>query len=290
MVGVTDCALSNNHIFDFGIPGLMDTISQLDRVGLNYTGIGQNVKDARKNLVIEFNGKKITIIDVCEHEYSYALENRIGAREFDPFETADDIAEAKKTSDFVVLLYHGGKEMCRYPSKRLVRLCRSMVKRGADIVLCQHTHCIGCYEEFEGGHILYGQGNFHFVWNMLSKKNACWNEGLIVEATFDDKCSVNLIPVKVDGTGIRLMNGEEKEKTLNDIKERSKSLIDGSYVKYFAEFCQTLPSYRFVDECITVEHKERFAHYLDCEAHYDVWKELYQTYNSTNERDSNVRK
>jgi hypothetical protein len=28
---------------------------------------------------------------------------------------------------------------------------------------------------------------------------------------------------------------------------------------------------------------QMFAHYLDCEAHTDVWRELYKTYNHTNE-------
>ena len=28
--GVTDCMLSNNHIFDFGVEGLVDTLEQLD--------------------------------------------------------------------------------------------------------------------------------------------------------------------------------------------------------------------------------------------------------------------
>ena len=27
-----------------------------------------------------------------------------------------------------------------------------------------------------------------------------------------------------------------------------------------------------------------FAHFLDCEAHTDVWRELFPTYNLTNER------
>ena len=27
-----------------------------------------------------------------------------------------------------------------------------------------------------------------------------------------------------------------------------------------------------------------FAHYLDCEAHSDVWRELFPTYNKTNEK------
>ena len=29
---------------------------------------------------------------------------------------------------------------------------------------------------------------------------------------------------------------------------------------------------------------DKFGHYLDCEAHTDVWRELYPTYNHTNER------
>ncbi len=284
-VGVTECALSNNHIFDFGRAGLADTLAELDKNGIPYTGIGENVKDARRDMIFEQNGKKIAIINVCEHEYTYALEDRAGAREFDPFETADDIAEAKKHADFVVLIYHGGKEMCRYPSPRLLKLCRSMVRRGADLVMCQHTHCIGCYEQFEGGHILYGQGNFHFVWDEMYRRFDCWNEGLIVKATFEDTCKVELIPTVVDGLGIRLAKGEEKEKILAAIAERSRSLADGSYKKGWEAFCQTVPQYRVFEKYFSADEREIFAHYLDCEAHYDVWKELYKTYNHTNERD-----
>ncbi len=282
-IGVTDCALSNNHIFDFGKAGLKDTVAELEKNGIGYTGIGENVQDARKDMIIEQDGKKIAIINVCEHEYCYALPNRVGAREFDPFETADDIAKAKESADFVVLIYHGGKEMCKYPSPRLKKLCRSMVRRGADLVMCQHTHCIGCYEQFEGGHILYGQGNFHFVWEELSSRNAWWNEGLIVKAEFTDKCRVELIPVMVDGLGIRLAKDEEKARILTEIEERSQSLFDGSDYTNWVAFCQTVPQYRFVEKCIPENMKEAFAHYLDCEAHTDVWKELYKTYNATNE-------
>ncbi len=286
-VGVTDCALSNNHIFDFGKPGLKDTIAQLEKNGINYTGIGENVVDARKDMIIEKDGKKIAIINVCDHEYTYALEDRVGAREFDPFETADDIAEAKKHADFVVLIYHGGKEMCRYPSPRQVKMCRSMVRRGADVVLCQHTHCIGAYEEFEGGYILYGQGNFHFTWDDAYKRNDCWNDGLIVSVDFDDTCKVELIPTIVDGVGIRLANAAERERIFKQIEEYSQKLADGSYKEGFAAFCRDPKQnyYRFPERVLPPNELERFAHYLDCEAHYDVWKELYKTYNYTNEKE-----
>ena len=30
------------------------------------------------------------------------------------------------------------------------------------------------------------------------------------------------------------------------------------------------------------ENPKKFGHYLDCEAHTDVWRELFKTYNHTN--------
>ena len=36
------------------------------------------------------------------------------------------------------------------------------------MVLCQHSHRIGCYEEYQGGFILYGQGNMLLPWGEMS--------------------------------------------------------------------------------------------------------------------------
>jgi poly-gamma-glutamate synthesis protein (capsule biosynthesis protein) len=38
--GVTDCALANNHVLDFGQQGLKDTVAALGEAGLGLTGIG----------------------------------------------------------------------------------------------------------------------------------------------------------------------------------------------------------------------------------------------------------
>ena len=85
-LGVTDVVLSNNHVFDFGVRGLTDTLDKLNRVGLPYTGVGKNNEDARKIYYFEQNGKKIALVNVCEHEYSYALPDRMGTNAFDPFD------------------------------------------------------------------------------------------------------------------------------------------------------------------------------------------------------------
>ena len=286
-LGVTDVMLSNNHVFDFGVQGLKDTMANLDRVGIPYTGVGENDTDSRKPYIIEQEGKKIGVINVCEHEYSYALPDRMGANPYDPYLTMQDIRDLKKRVDFVIVLYHGGKEQCRYPSPRLRNLCREMVLCGASVVLTQHSHCIGCYEEYEGGHILYGQGNFHFCWKGCE---ASWYTSLLVELTVEEDLKINFLPVVTYDTGIDFAKGKDAEEIMQSFAKRNEELQNGKWRDGWHDFCESkrAPYTGVLNGQETPEttprKKEHFAHYLDCEAHTDVWRELYPTWNMTNEK------
>ena len=290
LLGVTCCGLSNNHIFDFGKKGALDTIQELKRVGIAYTGFGEDYEASRKNWVKEVNGEKLAIIAVCEHEYSYALENRMGSRPYDEYHTMEDIRAAKAECDRVVVIYHGGKEHCRYPSPRLRRLCQAMVRNGADVVLCQHSHCIGCYENYQGCHILYGQGNFHFVKpNFLRKElTETWNSSLAVLYDSTEN-SIEFVPIVNTDTGIALAKGQEKQDILEKFLLRNEELQNGKWKEGWHAFCEMHKAgyiKAIQDACNTdsteLENK-RFGHYLDCEAHTDVWRELFPTANQTNE-------
>ena len=285
-LGVTCAGLSNNHIFDFGIKGVTDTMATLDRHGIDYTGFGANYEDSRKNYTYKKDGERICIIAVCEHEYSYALEDRMGARPFDVYDTLDDIREAKANHDRVIVTYHGGKEMCQYPSPRLMKICRAMAKSGADVILCQHTHCIGAYEEYMGCHILYGQGNFHFV---EPGNVEIWDTELAVE--YDTKShEITFTPLRNGEIGIDLARGEDKVKLTSDFEYRNGTLKTGEWKNGWHEFCEfKRPGYikAIREACLddsTEKQNHKFAHYLDCEAHTDVWRELFPTYNQTNEK------
>ena len=235
-IGVTDCGVSNNHIFDYGIPGVTDTLDAITAAGLTWTGFGESYEDSRKNLVWDIGGTTVAVIAVCEHEYSYALENRPGARPFDPFDTLEDIRNAKAVCDRVIVTYHGGKEQSVYPSPRLRKACQAMVKSGADVVLCQHSHCIGCYEEYRGGHILYGQGNFHFIETV--KMHPHWQNGLAVILDFGEQVSVEFVPIQVCGRGIDLAKGENRDRILNLLAEQSANLHNGKWLEYWGQHCE----------------------------------------------------
>ena len=291
-LGVSLVGLSNNHVFDFGREGARDTRDALSSVEIPFTGYGENYQDARRNYSVVSGNEKITFVAVCEHEYSYALENREGSRPFDVFDTLEDIAKAKAESTKVIVIYHGGKEYCRYPSPRLRKACQAMVKCGADVVLCQHSHCVGCYEEYLGSHILYGQGNFNFAKFMAcdSEIAPLWESSLaVIYDTITNE--INFYPVVENSHGIELAKGEKAKEILTGFMRRNQELQNGLWLQGWRDFCEhyrekyTLTVAQAFAPGSTKTQDNMFGHYLDCEAHHDVYSELFKTANHRNELD-----
>jgi len=187
-------------------------------------------------------------------------------------------------------MYHGGKEQCEYPSPRLRKACRAMVRAGADIVLCQHSHCVGCREEYMGGEIVYGEGNFNFV---EDSDHPHWQNGLILEAELGEEMKLEYLPVVTTETGVCLAHGEKKQEILDGFYARSELLQDEEkWLGKWQEFCGSMPYYidavskAYVDIPEGEKCRQVFPHYLDCEAHLDVWKTIYLTWHA--EKTSNA--
>lgn len=229
--------LANNHILDQGEQGLYSTMDTLYKAGIKYAGAGRNLDEASKGFVKEINGIRLGIYCCVEHEFSIATENSAGANPFDPLVSLDHISTLKNESDYVIVLYHGGKEHYRYPSPYLQKVCRKIVDKGADLVVCQHSHCIGCEEKWNGGTIVYGQGNFLFD----HSESEFWQTGVLIELTLAAEGGyVSYVPLRKNNSVVRL-DKEGGEKTLCQYKERSKDITrDGFIEKKYSEFAEQM--------------------------------------------------
>ncbi|MBR6040491.1 MAG: CapA family protein [Clostridia bacterium] len=216
--------LANNHILDQGETGLTDTYKYLDEAGISYTGIGVDINAARKPFVFSHNGKRIGVYACAEHEFSIATENSAGANPFDPLESPDDVYRLKQECDYVIVLYHGGKEFYRYPSPQLQKTCRKLIEKGADLVVCQHSHCIGCEEKYYNGTIVYGQGNFVFD----RSSDEYWNTGLLIK--IDDQYKVTYIPVVKHGATIKKASEEETKQLIEAFRDRSREILTDGFI------------------------------------------------------------
>lgn len=217
-------SLANNHIMDQGAAGLASTIRAISEKRISFVGAGEDIFDAQKPFISEHHGKRIGVYSCTEHEFSIADEDNAGANPFDPFESLDHISELSKKTDYTLVLYHGGKEYYRYPSPNLQKTCRKIVEKGADLVICQHSHCIGCEENYGKGKIVYGQGNFIFDCD----DNACFQTGLLVEIT--DELQVNYIPIVKQGNKICLAKQPEAKEILEGFYQRSEQITSQQFV------------------------------------------------------------
>ena len=119
--------------------------------------LGENLSKAREPYIRTIDDVRLGVYCCTEHEYSIATNTQAGANPYDPLFSFDDVRELKKACDYVIVLYHGGKEHYRYPSPLLQKVFHKFAEVGADLVIAQHTHCIGCMEKYGGSTLVYGQ-------------------------------------------------------------------------------------------------------------------------------------
>lgn len=222
-LGLNLVGLSNNHILDQGSKGLQCTIKALDGAGISHVGAGNNIGEAKKVFVSNIKNKKIAVYVCSEHEFNTATIDTAGANPFDPLESLDHIKDGKNKADYLVVLFHGGLEFYRYPSPRIKKVCHKMIDAGADLVIVQHTHCVGCHEKYNGGEIIYGQGNFLFD----RGDDEFWKTGLLVLVELGEANKVSFIPLEKNKEKVRISDDKE---ILCQFEERSKVVYNDQLI------------------------------------------------------------
>lgn len=227
--------LANNHILDQGNSGLESTFKTLEQKEIAYLGAGKNLHEAQKPYIVTIDEKKFGFYACAENEFSIATEKSAGANPFDALESFDHVANLRAECDCVVVLYHGGKEHYRYPSPMLQKVCRKFIEKGANLVVCQHSHCIGCEEKFKNGTIVYGQGNFLFD----SCGGSFADQSLLIRLS--DDLQVEYIPLIRQNHSVRLAEGEVGEKILKEFKNRSEQIKEEGFVENeYAKFAERM--------------------------------------------------
>lgn len=232
-------SLANNHIKDCGEEGVMSTIESCQKLNIETLGAANNLKNAKKPIIKSINGIKIGIIAFAEQEFNVATNTTAGANYFDSLEDLDLISEIKSQVDYLIVIYHGGVEYYEYPSPLLKKKCRKFVDKGADLVTCQHSHCIGTIDNYKDKKIIYGQGNTVFGFR---KNDPSWNQGLLLNLVWQASSTtpiVSYLPITATSTGIRKIEEYQAQKLLISIQEKSKNIEDDDFLaKEWLQFCK----------------------------------------------------
>jgi poly-gamma-glutamate capsule biosynthesis protein CapA/YwtB (metallophosphatase superfamily) len=236
--GIQAVSLANNHIKDCGEEGVKSTIKACKENDIDFFGAGENITKAKEPYIKIVEGYKIGVITFAEQEFNVATATEYGSSFLDPYEDYDKIQAFKKNVDYLIVLYHGGIEHYEYPSPLLQKKCRKFIEKGADLVTCQHSHCIGTIENYSYGTILYGQGNTLFGYR---EGNDSWNQGLLIKLNFNNllvKPTLELIPIHTTKKGISCMEHFKGIELLARMHKRSKKITNTTFIeKSWITFC-----------------------------------------------------
>jgi poly-gamma-glutamate capsule biosynthesis protein CapA/YwtB (metallophosphatase superfamily) len=193
-------SLANNHILDYDIEALLDTLDILDKNNISHSGAGRNLKEAMKPAIIE---KKLKLKPSNNHDSYYNVDNeevnnngskntiRIGLisltdnepeweakydqaginyipTTLDPdiyyYRLQNYIENAKKQSDLVIVSSHVGPHFRETPSMKYVNFAHKIIDLGADIYWGHSNHMpqgIELYKHNDNNKIiLYDCGDF----------------------------------------------------------------------------------------------------------------------------------
>ncbi len=139
--------LGNNHILNFGIRGLDQTLKFLTQNQVDYFGQPNNNKRWQ---IKDFNGFKIGFINYNQ----FVKEGK--------FYVFKDLKQVKPKVDWVVLYAHWGEEYKLKANKQIMALAHEFVDKGVDTVIGSHPHVVQNWEDYKGKRIYYSLGNFIF--------------------------------------------------------------------------------------------------------------------------------
>jgi capsule synthesis protein PGA_cap len=187
--GFNLATIAGNHAYDQGVPGVRDTIATLRSLGLQTTGTGLTIAEARQPAFLERKGIRFGLlsynavgpraswagpakagaayVDVMTHyEQEYATPGGPGRIytfvEQDSLEAMEhDVEALRRQCDILIVAFHKGVGHTRAEiASAEKQLVHATVNAGADIVVGHHAHICKGVEVYKGKPIFHGLGNF----------------------------------------------------------------------------------------------------------------------------------
>ncbi len=179
--------LANNHVFDCGRDGLLETLDALSLAGIDVLGAGVHERAAHAPVIREAGPWRIGLLGYYWHRRCAAEADLPGVALDSLRDLRDDIRSLRERVHRVVVTFHWGVPYEREPSAVMRAKARFAVDCGADAVIGHHPHIVQPLEIYRGCPIFYSVGNFTFG---SGNSRA---EGLLVGIRFEQRETVVVV-------------------------------------------------------------------------------------------------
>lgn len=223
--------IANNHILDYSIEGLEETIETLEKAGIRHCGAGSDIWEAERAAIANVKGLRVAILGFTDNEPQWRANSSPGTN----FLSIGDLEKFNRCllpvldiSDLVIVSIHWGANLVEVPSQKFQEFAHQMIDSGADLIHGHSAHIFQGIELYKNKLIIYDAGDFvddyavtPWVRNDLSFYFSC-------EFIENRLTRVKLIPVKIAEMQVNRATGPEKEWCIKHIRNLSKDLKYGA--------------------------------------------------------------
>jgi hypothetical protein len=179
-LGIDQVSFANNHSYDQGRPGMVETLSELRKLNFDFIGAGDHCAQARSALIRDIKGIKIGFIGATA-----LFNNPLNTHEQDPCVNAftresaiQSVQEARRLgAEFIIYSLHWGVEYQAAPSQTQIDDAHALMDAGVDVLLGHHPHVLQPIEVHQTPDqrfavTIYSLGNF------ISNQSRFYQHGL----------------------------------------------------------------------------------------------------------------
>ncbi|HJW26180.1 MAG TPA: CapA family protein [Rhodocyclaceae bacterium] len=165
------CGLANNHVLDWGRPGLAETLETLAAAGLAWAGAGRSRAGAWAPAAIDLGGRRLLVFAVATADSGVPAEWAATDREAgvawlpdlsrrNLAAVLDAVAAHRRPGDLVLVSIHWGGNWGYGVGRREQEFAHGLVDGGVDLVHGHSSHHPKGIEVYRERLILYGCGDF----------------------------------------------------------------------------------------------------------------------------------
>ena len=175
-IGFDVLTFANNHSYDRGMQGIVNTRKNLKAAGIQTTGAYEKKEQRDDILVVERNGIRFAILAYTydtnqwiDAENSFAINHFLNEEHmFDDRckkQLARDVQKAKEQADVVIAAMHWGTEFTYEIDAAQRDAAGFLNEQGVDIIIGNHPHCLQRVETLTNAQgketfVMYSLGNF----------------------------------------------------------------------------------------------------------------------------------